>query len=113
MGRKRLKIGDTVWLHCGGRTYTVMAGAQATTSTSQKRGQIDNSLRSPMPGMVLVMKCKEGDTIKKGMTLCVLEAMKMEYTMSAPYDGRVAQVYKNTGERVALGEKILEVQHGG
>ena len=45
-----------------------------------------------MPGKIVQLLCKAGDAVKKGQPLAVLEAMKMEHTLSAPADAPVASV---------------------
>jgi 3-methylcrotonyl-CoA carboxylase alpha subunit len=50
------------------------------------------SLRAPMPGLVKVVRVATGDTVAKGQPLLVLEAMKMEHTISAPHDGQIAEI---------------------
>jgi 3-methylcrotonyl-CoA carboxylase alpha subunit len=50
------------------------------------------SLRAPMPGLVKVVRVAAGDKVAKGQPLLVLEAMKMEHTISAPHDGQIAEI---------------------
>ncbi len=59
-----------------------------------------NDVKAPMPGMVLRMMVKEGDAIKKGDPLLVLEAMKMENVIKAAGDGVVKKI--NVNEKVAV-----------
>lgn len=49
-------------------------------------------IKSPLPGVILEIKVKEGDMVKRGQTLLILEAMKMENDIVAPCDGTVASV---------------------
>ena len=51
-----------------------------------------DSLRAPMPGLVKIVRVAAGDRVEKGQALLVLEAMKMEHTISAPHDGTVAAI---------------------
>jgi 3-methylcrotonyl-CoA carboxylase alpha subunit len=51
-----------------------------------------DSLRAPMPGLVKIVRASTGDRVEKGQALLVLEAMKMEHTISAPHDGTVASI---------------------
>ena len=51
-----------------------------------------DSLRAPMPGLVKIVRAAAGDPVEKGQPLLVLEAMKMEHTISAPHDGTVASI---------------------
>jgi 3-methylcrotonyl-CoA carboxylase alpha subunit len=50
------------------------------------------SMRAPMPGLVKIVRAAKGETVSKGQPLLVLEAMKMEHTISAPHDGVVADI---------------------
>ena len=50
------------------------------------------SLRAPMPGFVAVVHVTEGEAVRKGQPLLVLEAMKMEHTIAAPHDGIIAEI---------------------
>jgi 3-methylcrotonyl-CoA carboxylase alpha subunit len=50
------------------------------------------SLRAPMPGLVKLVRVAKGDTVVKGQALLILEAMKMEHTISAPHDGVIADI---------------------
>lgn len=54
----------------------------------------------PMPGAVLAVKAKEGDVVKAGQTLVVVEAMKMENEIVAPVDGTVKQMLVRAGDTV-------------
>lgn len=59
-----------------------------------------NQLKAPMPGLVLKIVVKEGDEVKKGDSLLVLEAMKMENNIKSPGDGVVKKI--NVEERTAV-----------
>ena len=60
-----------------------------------------------MPGNILDVKVKAGDSVTKGQTLCVLEAMKMENEIPAPRDGKVAQVVVTKGVTVGAGDTLV------
>ena len=59
-----------------------------------------SEIKSPMPGLVLEIKVKEGDEVKAGEALMVLEAMKMENVIASPNDGIVAKVEVDVQEKV-------------
>ncbi len=63
-----------------------------------------------MPGKVLELRVGEGDLVRKGDTLVVLEAMKMEHPMRAPADGRVTEVRVSVGDQVEAGAILLVVE---
>lgn len=60
----------------------------------------DNTVTSPMPGTILGVKVKEGDAVKAGQLVVILEAMKMENEIVAPADGVVASVAVKEGDTV-------------
>jgi len=67
-------------------------------------------LLSPMPGLLVSLSVKEGDTVSAGEQLAVVEAMKMENTLHAERDGVVAKIYCDAGTTLAVDEKILELE---
>jgi propionyl-CoA carboxylase alpha chain len=67
-------------------------------------------LLSPMPGLLLSLAVKEGDSVNKGEELAVLEAMKMENTLYAERDGVVAKINYEPGARLAVDDRIMELE---
>ncbi len=68
------------------------------------------SLAAPMPGKVLAMHVKAGDTVQAGQALAVMEAMKMEHTLNAPRAGVVAEVLFAAGDAVPEGAALIRLQ---
>jgi 3-methylcrotonyl-CoA carboxylase alpha subunit len=66
-------------------------------------------LTAPMPGKVVSFAVKAGDKVKAGQPLAVMEAMKMEHTISAPKDGVVAELLYAPGDQVADGAELLKL----
>lgn len=62
---------------------------------------------APLPGTVLNIKCKVGDTIKASDTVVILEAMKMENAIPAGRDGRVASINVKQGDSVLEGDTLI------
>jgi len=69
-----------------------------------------SALRSPLPGIILDIAVKKGDTIKKGQKVLVLEAMKMENVINADRDGVVKEVKVNKGDSVLEGADLLIIE---
>jgi len=67
------------------------------------------SLEAPMPGKVLQVLVQRGALVAKGAPLVILEAMKMEHTIAAPHDGRVAEIHFKAGEQVNEGAELLRL----
>ena len=63
-------------------------------------------INAPMPGTILDVKVQQGQSVKKGDVLVILEAMKMENEILAPQDGTVAQVNVNKGASVNSGDVL-------
>ncbi|HKQ23185.1 MAG TPA: acetyl/propionyl/methylcrotonyl-CoA carboxylase subunit alpha [Burkholderiales bacterium] len=67
-------------------------------------------LISPLPGAVVQVLIKDGEPVQKGQALMIIEAMKMEHTISAPQSGTVKRIYFAAGEQVAEGAQLLEFE---
>lgn len=67
------------------------------------------SYYSPMPGKLIKMNVKEGDTVDEGDVLCVVEAMKMENNIKAMTSAKVAKVFVNEGDKVDVKTILIEL----
>ena len=63
-----------------------------------------------MPGTILSVQVKAGDTVTKGQVLLILEAMKMENEIMSPRDGVIAGVHVNKGDAVDSGKLLVSLQ---
>ncbi len=69
-----------------------------------------NSIKAPMPGIILSVNVKENQKVKEGETLFILEAMKMENAIIAPKDGVIKSVFAKSGEIVEKGKLLIEME---
>ena len=69
--------------------------------------KVAGGLIAPMPGKVIELKVKVGSKVKKGDSLVILEAMKMEHQVSAPEDGKVKEVFVKKGEQLENGALLM------
>ena len=65
------------------------------------------AVRTPLPGVILEISVKVGDTVKRGQKVAILEAMKMENVINADRDGKVTEIKVNKGDSVLEGADIL------
>jgi 3-methylcrotonyl-CoA carboxylase alpha subunit len=73
-----------------------------------EEGADDARLTAPMPGKVIALMVERGAKVSRGQPLLVMEAMKMEHTISAPADGEVADIRYAVGEQVQEGAQLIE-----
>ncbi len=85
---------------------------EVASAASQKapRGDVEGGIKSNMQGMVLKVNVSRGSEVKRGDTLIVLEAMKMENPIHSPVDGKVTEIFVDTGDVVQNGDVLLVVQ---
>lgn len=81
--------------------------APAAPASSPSTG--GSSVTSPLPGVILEVAVKEGDSVKKGQKLIVLEAMKMENVIEANADGKVVSIKVNKGDSVLEGATLVTI----
>lgn len=67
-----------------------------------------NHVRAPMPGLIIALKVKDGDEVKAGDTLLILEAMKMENIIKAPVDATVKSVKVAMGDGVEKNQVLIQ-----
>ena len=65
------------------------------------------TIEVPMPGKILSVKVKVGDSVKEDDEICILEAMKMETEITTPIGGKVAEVKVSLGDSVKSGQVVL------
>ena len=69
-----------------------------------------HSIKTPLPGVIIDVKVNVGDTVAKGQTVVVLEAMKMENNINADRDGKVTAIQVAKGDTVADGAVLIVLE---
>jgi 3-methylcrotonyl-CoA carboxylase alpha subunit len=98
-----------------GRTLTIFYGANVfyferpIDSLEPEAIEESGHLVAPMPGTIAAVNVSTGQAVKKGDILVVMEAMKMEHTLYAPFDGIVDRVYFKIGELVGEGTELVSM----
>jgi acetyl-CoA/propionyl-CoA carboxylase biotin carboxyl carrier protein len=102
----------TAWLGRDGRAWA-LTGEEPLAAGPAHAGRGDGVVRSPMPGTVREVRTARGDQVKAGQPLLIVEAMKMEHTVSAPADGEVTELTAAVGQQVALDETLAVITPAG
>ncbi|MGN6514407.1 MAG: acetyl/propionyl/methylcrotonyl-CoA carboxylase subunit alpha [Rhizomicrobium sp.] len=103
----RLSNGDIAVMDRG-ETFTVRPYDPFVAAESA--GGASDRVTSPMPGKIIQLLVKPGEQVKKGQPLAVLEAMKMEHTLAAPADAKVASVDVAQGDQVNDGATVVRFE---
>jgi acetyl-CoA/propionyl-CoA carboxylase, biotin carboxylase, biotin carboxyl carrier protein len=101
------------WLGRRGRAWALAETDRLAAAHSGLSGVASAAagglVRSPMPGTVLSVAVAEGATVTAGQPLLVIEAMKMEHTIAAPFDGVVTELAVRTAHQVAVDQPLVTV----
>ncbi|HMG45898.1 MAG TPA: acetyl/propionyl/methylcrotonyl-CoA carboxylase subunit alpha [Allosphingosinicella sp.] len=105
------QVGDGALIFSDGRAYhATLVNRRYGSETGG--GIADGSILAPMPGRVTAVEVAAGDTVAKGQRLVTLEAMKMEHSLAAPFDGIVAELNASEGAQVGEGALLARIEKG-
>ena len=107
-GTTAIRAGEIAWVSHRGETYRLSAVPRFSSRTTD-RPEDTPSLEAPMPGRILGVRTAVGATVRKGDTLVLVEAMKMEHAVRAPKDGTVTRILVTEGQMVGLGDVLVEM----
>ena len=86
------------------------AAAPVQKTRPSSSGQTSGgTIAAPLPGLILQLKVKEGDTVAAGQCVLVMEAMKMENQITAPHNGLVKKVFVIEGDSVGEDDALVEI----
>lgn len=83
--------------------------AQAAPAPAAQPAGEGKSVTSPLPGVIIEVSVKEGQAVKAGQKVAVLEAMKMENEIAAPADGVVTSIRVSKGDSLQEGDEIMKI----
>ena len=86
------------------------AAAPAAAPAAKPAASAKSGVKSPLPGVILDIKVNVGDEVKKGQTIIILEAMKMENSINADKDGKVTSICVSKGESVLEGTDLVIIE---
>ncbi|MCP8970283.1 pyruvate carboxylase [Ectobacillus ponti] len=104
----------TLYFELNGQPREILVKDESVKSTVAQRVKGDrsnpNHINATMPGTVIKALIKPGDAVKKGDTIIITEAMKMETTVQAPFNGIVKEVYVKDGDAIQTGDLLIELE---
>ena len=86
---------------------TTPAGESVVSRPAASSSGAAGAIHSSLPGVILSVDCKVGDTVKRGQRLMVLEAMKMENPIPSDRDGKIVEIKVNKGDSVLEGADLV------
>jgi len=122
-GAMKIKLGDRViksvitesdkdkFVFVDGDVFSVKK-VELTGSKKTKRKE-EGDMNSPISGKVVSVKARVGDRVKTGDVIMVIEAMKMEYLIRAPYSGKIKKVNFKENDLIEIGQATAEVVKSG
>ena len=117
-GQLTIKLGDRIikclisegekskYVFLDGQVYQIKRIELTGKKKTQKK---EGDLNSPISGTVVTIKVKPGDPVKKGDVIMVIEAMKMEYLIRAPYKGTINKINFKEKDQIEIGELTSEI----
>jgi biotin carboxyl carrier protein len=106
------QAGEGTHVFLAGRCYLVQDADRVALSRhrSGRPEETPTEVTPPMPSVVIRILVNEGDRVKRGQGLIVVTAMKMETTLTAPFDGKVKKVNASINQKVAPGDILVEIE---
>lgn len=101
-----VRKGDSVHVSYGGRTYVLN---KFVRGRSKVGGADSGEARAPMPGQIVEVSVSVGDSVEMGEKLLVLEAMKMQQSISVGISGKVSSIDVAVGDQVSEGQLLALV----
>jgi 3-methylcrotonyl-CoA carboxylase alpha subunit len=106
---------DAIAVEAPDAVYVLRAGRQTKVALrdlaiDEAHSGDDGLVRAPMHGKVLAVLVEEGASVVRGQRLAIIEAMKMEHTLTAPIDGTVTEIAVAANGQVAEGAKVMLIQ---
>lgn len=102
--------GHGIWVQARSGFAPRFVSRLASTGPRAAGAAADGAILSPMPGRIIAVDVAAGATVTKGQKLVTLEAMKMEHSLIAPFDGAVTELNAETGGQVSEGAVLARIE---
>ena len=87
----------------------VQAAPAAAAAPAAKPAGAGEKVASPLPGVIIEISVKEGQQVKAGQKIAILEAMKMENEIPAPKDGTITDIHVHKGDTLQEGDPVVTI----
>ena len=87
----------------------VQAAPAAAAAPAPKAAGAGEVLPSPLPGVIIEVSVKEGQQVKQGQKVVIIEAMKMENEIPAPKDGTITEIHVHKGDSLQEGDPVVTI----
>jgi biotin carboxyl carrier protein len=101
--------GDERWAFWNGQVFRARRDSSPRTARRAGQSDVAQALTAPMPATVIAIRVRPGDAVKKGDTVVILEAMKMELPIRSPADATVSAVHCREGQLVQPDAVLVEL----
>jgi len=120
-GQLKIKIGDRLiksivtegekekYIFIEGNVFKVKHVELTGRKSKRQKDNSGKDLESPISGKIAHVNVKKDDVVKKGDVLIVIEAMKMEYLIRAPYSGKIKKMFFKENDQIEIGQKTVEI----
>lgn len=105
--------GDDVYVHLDGETYLLRYTHSLERFAGQAMEEKEAVARAPMPGAVIAVAVMQGEAVRRGQALLVIESMKMEMTIAAPCDGVVQTLHVAVGQTFDQDAPLVTLEQAG
>ncbi len=105
-------IDKKIWFKIGEQifAYDVVELSQSSHTKSKTLEKSPDKIKAPMPGKITKVFVSEGQAVKKGDALIVMEAMKMEYTLKSDIESSVEKITVKVNDQVTLGSLLVQLK---
>ncbi|MES2298571.1 MAG: biotin carboxylase N-terminal domain-containing protein [Pseudomonadota bacterium] len=99
--------GDRLFVRCAGQNHVLIDRSYASAQVQPR--ELDGRMRAPMNGRIVAVHAEAGQTVQAGQAVLVIDAMKMEHCVAAPFGGLLCEMHVTPGQQVAPGLLMFEV----
>lgn len=105
-------IDKKIWFKINEQVFSfdILDLSQSSHTQSKSEGKSPDKIKAPMPGKITKIFVKQGQLVKKGDALIVMEAMKMEYTLKSDLETIVEKVNVQMNDQVTLGSLLVQLK---